>query len=44
VFYAMGRELADRLHPEVDGRSLLFKLATCDKWVPPGIDIGPSAV
>ena len=39
---AVGGELADRLHPEVGGKSLLFKVATWHRWGPPGIDSGPT--
>lgn len=44
VVYVVGGELAVRPHPEVGGKWLLFKLTTCHKWAPSGIDIGPNTV
>lgn len=37
---AVGGEWTERQHPLCGGKYLLFKVATCHKWGPQGIDIG----
>lgn len=44
VVSAVGGELAERTYSEGSGKWLLFQLATCHEWDPPGIDIGPNTV
>jgi len=44
VVCEMGGKLANGPHTEGGDQWLLFKLAACHKWGPPGIDTGPHAV